>query len=277
MLELVDAVARVARVRVAVDQAGHGDHARRVDDDRAVVEVELLAHLVAVAHGHDLAGVGGDPHVAVVNLDLPEIGASQRLARLAARCRELGEAADDQVGGDAFGGAHWARSIGADGCPSRRSRPHARRAARSHRGLQAVSARDAAADPVGTRGTACAHRGPGARRHGAGAQAAVRGSRGTQAGDLAGAARHHRPREHARALRVRGGGQVLSRTCARRARRPRARSRRARATACPGRTRSCACATRRSSSRWGGSRSTTGSAGRHSPRWWDGASRARAA
>ena len=83
---------------------GHGDHARGVDDDRAVVEVEALAHLVAVADGDDLAGVGGDPHVAVVHLDLAEVGAAQGLARLAARRRELGEAADDEVGGDASSG-----------------------------------------------------------------------------------------------------------------------------------------------------------------------------
>ena len=102
MLELGHAVAGEAGVRVAVDQPGHGDHALRVDDDRAVVEVEALAHLVAVADGDDLAGVGGDPHVAVVHLDLAEIGAAQRLARLAARGRELCEAADDEVGGDAF-------------------------------------------------------------------------------------------------------------------------------------------------------------------------------
>ena len=86
----------------------------RVDDDRAVVEVEPVAHLVAVADGHDLAGVGGDPHVALVHLDVAEVGAAQRLAGLAAGRRELREAADDEVGGDAFFGAHWARSIGAD-------------------------------------------------------------------------------------------------------------------------------------------------------------------
>ncbi len=74
----------------------------RVDDDRAVVEVEPLAHLVAVADGDDLAGVGGDPHVAVVHLDLAEVGAAQRLARLATGRGQLGEAADDEVCGDAF-------------------------------------------------------------------------------------------------------------------------------------------------------------------------------
>ena len=183
---------------------------------------------------------------------------------LAARRRELGEAADDEVGGDAFWGAHWARSIGADGAPSRRSRPHARRAARGDRGLPPVPARHAAADPVGARGAARADRGPGARHHRAGARAAVRRRRRAQADRLAGAARHRRPRGHARALRVRRRREVLPRAAfpagAATARRTAASAR----AAGPGRTRSCASAIPRSSFPSGASRSTTGSGGRRS-------------
>ena len=105
-LELVHPVARIARVRVAVDQARHGDQARGVDDDRAVVELEALAHLIAVADGGDLASIGGDPHVAVVDLDGAELAAAQGLARRATRGRDLGEAADHEVRRDALFGAH---------------------------------------------------------------------------------------------------------------------------------------------------------------------------
>ena len=69
---------------------GHGDEAGRVDDDRAVVEVDLVANLVAVADGDDLARVGGDPHVALVHLDVAEGGAAQRLAGLASRASRAG-------------------------------------------------------------------------------------------------------------------------------------------------------------------------------------------
>ena len=152
----------------------------------------LVAHLVAVAHGDDLAGVGGDPHVALVHLDVAEGGAAQRLAGLAARGRELREAADDEVGGDAFWGAHWPRSIGADGKTIPPFASARSRSCTGDRGVPDVPAHDAAAHPVGARGAAGADHRPGARHHRAGAQAAVRGSRRAQARHLAGAARHRR-------------------------------------------------------------------------------------
>ena len=89
LLELVDPVAGEAGVRVAVDQAGHRDEACRVDDDRAVIQVELVADLVAVADGDDLARVGGDPHVALVYLDVAEGAAPEGLAGLTAGRHEL--------------------------------------------------------------------------------------------------------------------------------------------------------------------------------------------
>ena len=79
-LELLHAIAGEAGMRVAIDQTRHGDHALGIDDDRAVIEVEPLADLVAVADRDDLAGVRGDPHVTVVHLDLSEVGAAQGLA-----------------------------------------------------------------------------------------------------------------------------------------------------------------------------------------------------
>ncbi len=166
----------------------------------------------------------------VVDLDVAERSAAQRLAGLAAGSRELGEAGDDEVGGDAFVGAHWARSIGADGAPSRRSRPHARGAARDDRGLPDVPERGAAADPVGARGPARADRS--ARRRASPSPCAACRSRAPPAASSSAGWRRSASSTTSSMLERFAFASVAKcypGSAARRPRRPRARPRRARA------------------------------------------------
>ena len=81
---------------MAVDEAGHGDHAGRVDDHGVLGQLEPGPQVVALADGDDLAEAGGDPDVALEQVERVEGCAAQRGVAAGGET-SLREPADDQV------------------------------------------------------------------------------------------------------------------------------------------------------------------------------------